>query len=69
MPYRTEAMPNFRELFLETVWKIAEGLSSGLFDGKKRPIGAHSTPLESLRNPHFGTHSDFPNSFSTHFGV
>jgi hypothetical protein len=32
-------MPNFRELFLETVWKIAEGLSSGLFDGKKRRSG------------------------------
>src|SRR5215216_4628635 len=35
-----------------------------LFGGKKRQIGASSTLLSHLRNPYFGTHSDFPNSFS-----
>jgi hypothetical protein len=37
------------------------------FGGKKRPIGTVSIPLVRFRNPHLGTHPDFPNSFGRFF--
>src|SRR5215203_1729448 len=52
----------------ETVWKIAEGVSPRLSGGKKRPNWDSFHPSWPLSEPPFGTYSEFPNSFSTHFG-
>jgi len=53
----------FQTVSLETVWKIAEGVSPRLFGGKRRPNRDSFDPSWPLSEPTFGTYSEFPNSF------
>src|SRR5215203_6029471 len=55
---------SFREPMLETVWKIAEGLSRVVHRRLETADRAPSTPIGHLRDPYFGIHPTFPNSFS-----
>src|SRR5215210_9462703 len=48
----------------ETVWKIAEGLSRVVHRRLETADRAPSTPIGRLRDPYFGIHPAFPNSFS-----
>src|SRR5215210_6815490 len=47
----------------ETVWKIAEGLSRVVHRRLETADRAPSTPIGRLRDPYFGIHPAFPNSF------
>ena len=47
----------------ETVWKIAEGLSRVVHGRLETADRAPSTPIGRLRDPYFGIHPAFPNSF------
>ena len=51
----------------ETVWKIAEGFSTVLLWRQKGADRDSFDPSWLLSEPRFGTYSDFPNSFSTHY--
>jgi hypothetical protein len=64
MGLRPFFLPLFTEVPRETVWKIAKGVSAVLLAAKEmadRDSFDPSWPLSELR---FGTHPDFPNSFS-----
>jgi hypothetical protein len=58
----------FQTVSTETVWKIAEGVSTALLWRQERPIGTPFDPSWPLSEPRFRTHSEFPNSFSTLLG-
>src|SRR5215203_1108129 len=66
-PFRAMDVRPFVSLFTqvrgETVWKIAQGLSSALLRRQEAADRGFFGPLERLRNPHFGAYPDFPNSF------
>ena len=49
----------------ETVWKIAKGVSAVLLAAKEMADRDSFDPSWPLSEPRFGTHPDFPNSFST----
>jgi hypothetical protein len=62
--YAPSCIPTSENSSSETVWKIAEGLLSALLwcqESADRDSFGSSWPLSE---PRFGTHSDFPNSFS-----
>jgi hypothetical protein len=52
----------------ETVWKIAKGVSAVLLAAKEMADRDSFEPSWPLSEPRFGTHPDFPNSFSTSLG-
>src|SRR5215203_444317 len=52
----------------ETVWKIAKGVSAVLLAAKEMADRDSFDPSWPLSEPRFGTHPDFPNSFSAHSG-
>src|SRR5215218_6888440 len=52
----------------ETVWKIAEGISSTLLWRQEAADRDSFDPSWPLSEPRFGIHCEFPNSFSTHSG-
>src|SRR5215204_7715960 len=59
--------PLFTGVRGETVWKIAEGVTSAILwrqEATDRDSLDSSWPLSE---PRFGTHSDFPNSFGRGF--
>jgi hypothetical protein len=53
----------------ETVWKIAEGVSKALLRQQKSADRDSLDPSWPLSESPFGTHSEFPNSFSTYSGA
>jgi hypothetical protein len=62
-----EMRPSFSPLFsesrVETVWKIAEGVSPRFSGGKRRPNRDSFDPSWPLSEPSFGSYPEFPNSF------
>jgi hypothetical protein len=56
------------EVLIETVWKIAKGVLAVLIAVKEMADRDSFDPSWPLSEPRFGTHPDFPNSFSTHSG-
>src|SRR5215217_9567197 len=68
---RSESLPVdrlFTEVPRETVWKIAEGISSTLLWRQEAADRDSFDPSWPLSEPRFGIHCEFPNSFSTHSG-
>ena len=56
-------MPLFTEVRGETVWKIAEGVSSTLLWRQEAADRDFFDPSWPLSEPRFGINSEFPNSF------
>src|SRR5215208_629708 len=53
----------FSDSFGETVWKIAEGVTSAILWRQEATDRDSLDSSRPLSEPRFGTHSDFPNSF------
>src|SRR5215204_6021935 len=59
--------PLFTGVCGETVWKIAEGVTSAILCRQEATDRDSLDSSWPLSEPRFGTHSDFPNSFSRHW--
>src|SRR5215204_6034886 len=55
--------PLFTGVRGETVWKIAEGVTSAILWRQEATDRDSLDSSRPLSEPRFGTHSDFPNSF------